>query len=258
MANGILVQPMAFHAISAPSAMAAGWPVDNLALDQPRAFAEATGASLIVDVDLGTAREVDTVALLYTNAVQATTWEIRRATTQGGLPTGTSFWSDNFWAGPAAATVDRPHGLVWRPAATSRWWRVTVTNPSAPVRAGRLVLGKSFQAGWNFQQGMRLQRVGGGRSMLTDGGARVPSTARAARRLQVAWADLTDAEYYDQLDLLDAYAADGRGLLFVRDPDVQAERRHEGIVWGHMTLPQGGQRRRHDTWRAPVTIEEMT
>ncbi|MFQ5535626.1 MAG: hypothetical protein ACE5EM_12485 [Sphingomonadales bacterium] len=258
MANGILVQPLTWSAITASQAMAAGFPETNLGDEQPRMFAESATAVLSVDIDLGTAQAVDLIALLYTNADATATWEVRAADTQAELGAGTVFASGSFCAGGGVSKADRPHGFDFGAALTKRWWRITLTNSAAPARAGRLILGQALQPAWNFELSSRFARVGGADGLGTDGGALVPVKRKTRRRVSIRWGDLTDAEYYDQLAAIEQAAADGEPILFIRDPDAAAANRHQGIVYGLLKFSQGADRVRSNQWRAAAVIEEMT
>jgi hypothetical protein len=146
MASFIICQP--YSATITAASAASTMPASNLNKPQPTDVWRSTSlTSQYIEIDLGSAKAVTIVALMFTNLTSAATWRV-----QAGTTTGVSNYDSGTvtaWAG-ATQNVDRPHALLDLTSAskTYRYWKITLTdasNPAGYFEAGRVVLANAFQ-----------------------------------------------------------------------------------------------------------------
>jgi len=154
MANFIICQP--YSATVTAASAAATMPATNLDKPQPTDIWRSTSlTSQYIEIDLGSAKAVSIVALMFTNLTSAATWRV-----QAGSTTGVSDYDSGTataWAG-ATENVDRPHALLdlTGGAQTYRYWKITLTdaaNPDTYFEAGRVILANAFQPTRNYALG---------------------------------------------------------------------------------------------------------
>ena len=154
MAKFIIAQPYTITAtaVSAATSM----PASNLNKVQPSDVWRSTSlTSQYIEVDLGLAKAVTVVALLFTNLTSAATWRVQAGTTTAyaDYDSGTV----TAWAG-ATQNVDRPHAFLDLTTAskTYRYWKIDLTdaaNPAGYFEAGRVILANAFQGTRNYSYG---------------------------------------------------------------------------------------------------------
>lgn len=188
----IILAPLAIAAAPTIGGTAgAGTGAANLLSPDPKeVWAAGTAGTTTIDVDVGSARDVDSFFLGFTNAAAAATWSVQSATGPGlGLvdlvPTTGFRAADS--AGP------RHHGFVRiaAPAAT-RYLRLTVTQPDAALQAGILLVGKGLSGPYEFGSG-RAPIDTGTKEMLIGGGFGI---ADGVVKAQLRWTfpDLSPAD----------------------------------------------------------------
>jgi len=193
----------------------------------------AVGSAANIDIDLGSVRQISTVALsgVY-DADAGATWSITGGT--AGYAEITLKASGALRAVDGSVANNPTHALWTGSASNVRYLRISVTQPAGqPVlKIGRVLAGASFTPTFG-------KEWGAGRG-ITDTGTmtRLPSGGIAlvegARFGTYSWSlgDLTDAEVETLYDLQRAHG-ETLPLLVVEDPDAtsgQANRIHYGCL----------------------------
>lgn len=144
------------------SATAATMPWSNLFTQYP--FQKARTSSLtgmVLIVDLGASKEINTVLLLYSNAGTNTQWRIRFADTEAGLATATGdddSGTVDFWPSGVASTYSDDWQLgtlgYFKTASTRtrRWMQIDFTDATHPdgyLEFGCLLVGKTWNPAKN-------------------------------------------------------------------------------------------------------------
>jgi hypothetical protein len=217
----IILKPEPITAISAGA--------ENLLTPSPKEIFVCSGAPAdAVDIDLGGAKDIDTIFLGFTNASATAnaTIELYKGT---GFGSGYTFVQQQALASPDA--LGAPHALMQLVAAVnSRYFRITLVKGTGPtLQAGILMLGKRFQSPHERGGGRQLIDTGT-KELLPDGGVggedgvilsalkwRFPGLSDAMRRQ--LWA-----------------IAYGRGerkpILVVEEADTEAASANERIHYG--------------------------
>jgi len=151
--NFIVAQPYSITATA--TSAATSMPASNLNKVQPSDVWRSTSITgQVIEIDLGSAKAVDLVALMFTNLTSAATWRV-----QAGTTTGVSDYDGGTvtaWAG-ATQNVDRPHAMLFMSSVqTYRYWKITLTdaaNPASYFEAGRLILANAIQLTRNYAFG---------------------------------------------------------------------------------------------------------
>lgn len=231
MGNFVIGQPWA-ATVTAASA-AATMPASNLDKPQPTDVWRSTSlTSQYIEIDLGSARAVDLVALLFTNLTSAATWRVQAGTTTG--VTNYDSGTVTAWAG-ATQNVDRPHAFLFLAATqTYRYWKITLTdaaNPAGYFEAGRVFLSNAIQPTRNYAYG-----AGRGFKDLTEradafGGQLL--FEQKAKRPVLSWEAnwLTEAEM--EADVLELQRTVEGPVLAILDPDASTYRMgrlHYGLL----------------------------
>lgn len=236
MADPILCRPLPFT-ISAVGNETTVGPATNLNNDNLGRAWRTTGSTYVI-VDLGAATDVDTIALLATNAASGDTVRVRASNTlanlTGAAPSGPFLVNSLVNAQASAEASKRVHRQsLCRPGTiNARYWRIDVTTSLGSFAAGRLVLGKALQASdgadysWTFEVfdhgATEVTRIGQEDSLI---GAKV-----MLYRWTWSWMNETEARG-PLLDIL-SYAGITRPVLFCFDP--AAADLHNTIAFGPM------------------------
>lgn len=153
MSNYIIAQP--YSATITAASNATSMNATNLNKVQPSDVWRSTSlTSQYIEIDLGSAKAVDLIALMFTNLTSAATWRV-----QAGTTTGVSNYDSGTvtaWAG-ATQNVDRPHAMLYLSSTqTYRYWKITLTdaaNPAGYFEAGRVILADALQFTRNYSKG---------------------------------------------------------------------------------------------------------
>ncbi len=154
MSRGLtIVQPIPIAAL----AVNHGDGIDYLRSPDPKEVWQAsTTAPTVIDVDLGTERQIDTVFLGFTNAAAGAVWVIRRTSNMAGADV-VPMTSTGPFRVPGASGA-RHHGLALVPVQhTTRYLRITVVQEvGGPLlQAGVLMIGKRFEHPYEYKAGRR-------------------------------------------------------------------------------------------------------
>jgi hypothetical protein len=236
MADAFLCRPLSFL-INAVSNQTTQGPATNLINDRLGRVWQTTGSAYVI-VDLGTARSVDTVSLLATNAAIGDTIRVRAHNTlenlTGVTPSGPFLSDSTVPANASAEAAKRIHrSSLARPlATTARYWRIDVTTSLSDFTAGRLVIGAGMTAADNVDLGWSFSVFDYGSTDYSRLG--VDDTLIGAKVLSYKWkwSWFTEAEARGPLLDLMAYAGVTRPVLLCLDPSATDV--HNVLAFGQM------------------------
>ncbi len=210
MAGMLILKPLPIAALAA-----GGTGLDNLKTASPREIWIAPSGYVELDVDLGSVQEFDSIYLGNTNAETGGVWASSQISGLGGTLGATIFSTT---ATRLTGSIRSRHPAFVRTAApvSCRYLRLAISQVSAPIQSGNLVIGKAFEAPYAYGSGR--QPVDTSKVVaLPDGGFGIE---RGVVKSSLSWrfADLDNA----QLETLWALAED-RGesapLVVVEGPD---------------------------------------
>lgn len=216
---------------------AASMPATNLQTHQPGERWRATnlGAAYFT-LDLGAAREIDLIALLYTNATSAATWRIRAAATEAGTVSAPDYDSTAISLWPTTGLGDWPyvHAFEWLGGAseTRRWWRIDIDdsgNPDGFFDAGRLYLAKAWQPSVNRQYGLRWEYADNLQSVRSRSGGSFAGDGGRWRVLQYALENIPEAEIFAQAFARDRLFGREGDVFVIVDPENAAQAMNQSI-----------------------------
>jgi hypothetical protein len=215
--------PLAIETLAAPAAptLAADMLNDMVGVQYVSGRVGTTDA---IDIDLGAATAIDTIALLQTNG-SAATWTVLGAATRSGLDTAPTLFSGTFAAGSVTPESGRTHALaVLASPATFRWFRIGLAGLFAPIEVGRLVIGRRFQPEVNFSFGAVLgaRDLAGGD--FSRRGIFLPGDGVIQRSIQLRWAHAQRDEAEQQISTLIERVGNRGHLLLCIDPDAHPQR----------------------------------
>lgn len=234
MANFIIAQP--YSATVTAASEATTMPASNLNRIQPSDVWRSTSLTgQYIEIDLGSAKAVTVVALMFTNLTSGATWQV-----QAGSTTAYSDYDSTAvtaWAG-ATQNVDRPHCFLDLTAAakTYRYWKITLTdasNPAGYFEAGRVILANAFQGTRNYAYGagrgfkdMSTQKDAFGGQMIVEEKAKRPLIS-----FEVPFLTATEAE----ATILELQRNMSGGVLALLDPAANTYRMGR-MYYGRLTL----------------------
>jgi len=234
-------------------------PAAMLAAQQPRDIHQSTTADATLQIDLGQALAVDLIALLYTNATTAATWEIRAAATQGGLATGAVIKASSpFRNGTVIREDGRSHGLASLAAPPAyRWWQVKLLGGAVPgglLQMGRLIIGRAFQPTWNMAWKADYRYIKTGSGTQLSSGAFIPAASEACRGFQVKLNHLTEDEAWT-----DYYALSERAVsrAVVMIPDMDHDYVQRQMIYGVLDVGQPTFRKMLNEYQTTINMREM-
>ena len=254
MSNILILSPTAISAI----AVSRGSGGANLLTDDPKEVwvDSAVSTSANIDIDLGSAKSIDTVFLGYvTPPAAGATWTITGGT--ASYTTTTIKASGALRAIDSAGQAPTLSHAFWHGAAVNvRYLRITVTQPAGnPVlSAGIAMAGAAFVPTWNNEWGAGRRIIDTSAvSGLPSGGFAV---VQGARKAAYAWTlgDLTQAEV-DTLDAIQRDRGASKPVLVVEDPDATTGQRNR-IHYGLLTSLRQYERRNTQQTKWEFSLEE--
>jgi hypothetical protein len=249
----LIVEPMRLAAVTASRGTGAA----NLATRDPKEawIDAAAGSAATITVDLGAARTIDTIALLYVRPpAAAASWSIDGGVGAADTPVlATTALRVPDVAGEFEAVS---HALWTGAARTVRYVTLTVTQPagSPPVSAGVLVIGRAFVAELGQEWGAGRQPIDTGTATaLPSGGF---STVEGVRKSLFSWTfgDLTVAET-EQLETIALHLGETAPGLVIEDADATPGLRRR-IHYGLFKKWRGYERRNRRQTRWEIGIEQ--
>jgi len=229
------------------------FPASNLLTYDPTQVTKVNAQTTTITWDLGMARRMDIIALLFTNTSPRAVWRIAMSndgTNWSAFPGQTSgdtaFWAQlttAAGAGPFAEDADprkgallRNHG-VWllQDGTSCRYIRIIVTDVgSSSLTFGRLFVGRAFRPAMNWQYGSSFSFDDTGRRERTDRGALVLDPGRVIVSASVKLDFLSTNELYDFVYEFNAWRGACREILAVLDTDV-VSRLHKNMLYATIT-----------------------
>jgi hypothetical protein len=249
----IAIRPMTVTNVSSSRGSGA----DNLLTFDPKeVWADtAAGSASIINVDLGSVREIDTVFLGYVSpAAAAASWSI----TGGAAGASEVIQADDTLRVPDVAdhSPASSHALWFGAPRQVRYLAISVTQPagSAPLTIGVLVVGKAIVTELGQEWGGGRQPIDTGTATsLPSGGFAVVEGVRK-RLLNWTFGDLSVAET-DQLELLALAVGETSPGLVIEDADRTAGLRSR-IHYGLFRQWRPYERRNRKQTRWEIAIEE--
>lgn len=200
-------------------------------------------ATVYMEADLGSAKTINLLALLGTNASSAATYRVRGATSQANLTAAPGYDSgagQTHWPQNNLGEWDETSLIhVIATTETYRWWRIDISdaaNPDGYYQAGRLYVaaawqpstGFAFGAGWQWTSDSTVRRSLGGKTWVDERASRRIATLRIPG-LTVSEAEVTFADIMrlrgskkDTLTLLDSSATNLQELsIYARIVNAQ-------------------------------------
>jgi len=187
-----------------------------------------TGISL--EADRGSSQLWNLVALLFTNATSAATWQVRADDSQANLTTTPAYDSGaiGLWASSGLGQWARTHSLLWVPAGvTTRFVRIDVTdaaNPDGKLTVGRLYISKAFQPAFNIDTRWTLKHVHARELRPPPGGPAIANVDENVPVLEFTLGWLDETEALNDLFEINRLRAGRKDVLVALDPDPSAQR----------------------------------
>lgn len=228
MSNILIMNPYEPAAISATR----GSGVDNLLTPDPKEnwIDSVSGSDVTISLDLGSARQVDSFFVGYTNAAGSTDMGITYGVS---VPGDAGFIATRSMLPSTRAASGRRHTVTYWPGTNVvRYVDFTFNKPTgAALRIGVIAVGAAFVPEYNQEWGAGRQVVDLSTVEELAGGGFARELA--ARKASYRWT-LGDLDQ-DEVDRLYALALDrgnSQPMLVVEDPDLtdgQSERCHWGL-----------------------------
>lgn len=212
-------------AVLTPSSQAsASLGVGNLLTLNPRQKWRTVNLTVSVVVDLGAALARNTVAMLYSNATSAATWQVRAATSEANLTASPGYDSgslSHFPGGADLSTWEETHARLHIGSdQTFRWWRVDVTdaaNPDGYYEAGRIVIADRFQPEFSATRVEPIFSEPAVRTKSQAGGV-TPRAQTKRRGVRFTVFAMSEAEAFGSLSPLYRDAGSSRAVLVDINP----------------------------------------
>ncbi len=235
--NSLMAAPLKVATLETQQALNPTTPITNLLDPRPRRLVEVTGTSLTLDIDLGTATEINLVAVLFTNAGHDATWSVRAANKRSALARAPWLVAPRtpFPASPTARK--RKHGFALFTPTRRRWLRVVMeggTVRGGKLQVGRLIVSNALQPTWNHALGSSMAR----RPLVDEAVSRTGQVSRRLwqrrRILTLRYPELTEEELYGALMPI-AEIADAEPVLIIQEP-ANTRYRMDKMFYGMLTV----------------------
>lgn len=258
MENMVLATPLLSDAATlSGSTSPAGLPVTNLQLMSiSNVWRALDPENAYVVIDLGSAKEINLVALLGHNGSSRGTARVRAAATEADLTADPAYDSgllpvrshqsgyDAAWAltvdDEEYGALDTNNFLLWLGADTEtfRFWRIDIDDTEIDYfDAGRLYVSKAWQPVTNMDYGLAEGFIDPSRDARTAGGKLAPVERPKYRWTEFRLSFATAAEMYDYAFEIDRKRGRTRDILFINDPDT-ADRLQKRTIYGTMKTLQ--------------------
>lgn len=188
---------------------------------------------LWVRLDLGSAQEIDFVALLNTNAIAATDIRVRIGDDQTEVD-GTADY-DSTAIDLISPSVTRENGLYHShleldSVYTKRWIRIDISSHTGDFRAAHLVIGKKIEPTYFYEPGaefgIRDPRNTEINAYGVSSGSDPDDGAPIQRTLRMRWPWMTEAEYEASFRPLVEGSARRIPFYLCFDPEANAYRQN--------------------------------
>ena len=252
--------------LSTAASVAGNMPLANLQAIQPTdATRFLTPGSAYFELDLGSAKAIDFVALLNTNGSSAATWRVRADSTQAGLSGGSPGYDSTtktLWPSTGLDDWDFVHALLNIGAdKTFRWWRVDIadaSNPDGYFQAGRLLLADAWRPthGLTVAEGAELGWRDPSAWNVARGGQTYVDAVPRARFLRFGVTLIDDTELFPRGLWLDRTRGSSRDVLVSLDPD-HATLAQDWTLCGLMKELSPARTQDINRWQKRFEIEEL-
>lgn len=206
------------------SSQVAAFPTDNLFTSLPSDVWRASDLTAqYIELDLGAAKEINTIAMLYTTAELGVDWRVRSANSQANLTAAPEYdlgTGVDHWPTGTESTWDRTHAFLYLSSSqTSRYWRIDIAAQSTTqYQAGRILLGLAPSTTKTVGFGYTLQMQDEAEILRLESGGSYALSGGRYRQARFSYVYLTEAEAYDDLLWLDRKVGTSSDIICVRDP----------------------------------------
>lgn len=225
--------------------IAATLPVTNLQTMQPGKVARWTSLSTVaLRLDLGSAPNINLVALGPHNGSAVAEWRIRAGDSEGDADSGVGFDSAQVSMWPSSG---RPFGydgvmlwsLLWLGSAVEahRYWRFDVYDPGNAAdyfQAGRLVVDAAWQPTKNLRYGWGIGWNDASEIVESIGGQTWPVERARRRVMEFTLGSMSEAEMWTSAYEIARKRGRAKDLLVIRDPAATTQL-HRQMVYGLLT-----------------------
>lgn len=259
MSNFVLAKPDDEGTISAGNELS-NLPASNLLSRQPIDAWRTSGvASAYINYDLGSAKAIDLIALLFINANTTDTWRIRAADTEPEVTSSPAYDSGSLSMIDAATPSDfyPKHAIQYLTTPqTYRYWRIDVTTTESYFQAGRLYLTSGWQPEINISYDWFIQFIDQSPSVRSIGSNLYTDPRNQYRELNIRLETQTEDELYNNLYEIIRLRGNSLDVLAIRDPAATTQLLKQtiyGVLQGTTPIINP----KVDRFSARIQIEEM-
>lgn len=220
-----------------------------------------TLTDIYLEIDLGSVQDFSMVALLYTNATSAATWQIRTANTQAELTAAPDYDSTliTFWPTTGLEDWDRVSGFHFPSTQTNRWVRIDIVdaaNPDGYFQSGRLYVANMWQPTVNMSYGGGVGFDDDSGHNNASGGPTIITTNSKRRILNFELGFLSETEMYNNAFSIDLRRGSSKDILVIPDPSNNDQLQNQS-VYGLMKNLQPIINARYGIFKKRYTVTEM-
>ncbi len=262
ISNSAIVDAATITAGSALSSL----PVSNLKRAQPKDVWRSDDLNnLYLVIDLLSAQSINLIALLFHNASDDATWQVRAATSEANLTAAPGYDSGNMnmWDASWPSDQSPVHSIKWLSSSpqTYRYWRIDVTdaaNVDSYFQAGRLYIDNAWQlaALKNIEFGWEVRFIDPSFKSRSKGGQLYSEESNRWREIVLPINWQTEDEMYNNLYELQRRRGTSQDVFVLRDPDATTHLLRQSIYGAMKQLPPFVNER-SQVFRTRLIIEEM-
>lgn len=216
------------------------------------------------EIDLGSAKAIRLVAMLFTNASSSATMRVRGATSQGNLVSSPGYDSTavSHWPTSGLDNWDRTHGIDYNDIAnTFRWWRIDIadaSNPDGFYEAGRCYLSTIFQPTLNINFNWDIGWKDSSAIQESAGQQSYPEIKNKLRELKFTLDFQSESQMFGSETPFetDRLRGSSKDILAIIDPD-NADRIMDWTVYGLMKNLKPISNPNFQLYRKSFVITEM-
>lgn len=218
----ILYRDLLVGATMTATTARASLPVANIAHPHVRRVMRCAGASVVIDIDCGSARTAHGVALAGLGDAAFTglsTFAVTAGATQGASA-ALSLDATAPAAHAGISVTDRTAFAAFGGPISARWWRLSLTATGVTdIEVGRVLLGEAFAASVNIGYPLSVRHRANSRIVDSYGNQRVVDRRATQREIAFGWSDAgaTEADIAAML-AFDRIVADAEQVAVIPDP----------------------------------------
>lgn len=222
-----------------------------------RMFRTLTLSGIEINIDLGSAQEIDLIALIGHNGTSGAT-----VTVQAGSTDAVSDYTSgslSLISGTDIGLDENLFTLLLGTSQTYRYWKLTISdasNPAGYFQAGRLYLSKAFQPGINIDYGTAEGFIDNSKTTRTTNGEPVPLRREPYRFAEFTLSFGTEAEMYGTLYDIDRLRGTSKDVLYINDPAATTHFQRR-FVYGLMSEMNPTINRLYELFQKKYRIEEI-